>query len=281
MMSLFVGVLQRIAEPPQTREVPIEYVSTPGRGRLAGVAHSLAHDRMHPQHDSVDTQPRGPALLGVGCANAAQHLRRLQTIDESASGALAITPGRSDAPDGEQEPPTRRGELGDLLAVEDGYPNSPPSTKAAAVATAALTPAKRPSPSLGLLDALAKREEQIADDKKRARVAKETAAEAATDAKAATNQAAAGLNAAIKQQRPNAPPTMKRPAAAPGVVFMKEPTYSTEWSREQVLARTGRRGHGNSKSFKWGKGTEYATVAAAKSAAAKWCKEKADELRDS
>ena len=50
------------------------------------------------------------------------------------------------------------------------------------------------------------------------------------------------------------------------------PSVSHEASRSQILGRTGLKGAGQSKSFQYGHGKPFATVAAARAAAVRWMK---------
>ena len=53
----------------------------------------------------------------------------------------------------------------------------------------------------------------------------------------------------------------------------RTPIFTLEWSRTQVLARAGFKGPGQSKTFKFGEGQAYRSVADAKKAAVAWTSE--------
>ena len=52
-----------------------------------------------------------------------------------------------------------------------------------------------------------------------------------------------------------------------------KPSYSIEWSRNQVLGRTGKKGPGESITFKYGPGCDYKDVKRAEGASKKWVEE--------
>ena len=61
---------------------------------------------------------------------------------------------------------------------------------------------------------------------------------------------------------------VKHPAGA-----SVKPSYSIEWSRNQVLGRTGKKGPGESITFKYGPGCDYKDVKRAEGASKKWVEE--------
>ena len=61
---------------------------------------------------------------------------------------------------------------------------------------------------------------------------------------------------------------VKHPAGA-----SVKPSYSIEWSRNQVLGRTGKKGPGESITFKYGPGCDYKDVKRAEGACKKWVEE--------
>jgi hypothetical protein len=84
-------------------------------------------------------------------------------------------------------------------------------------------------------------------------------------AKSAKNKEAAAKGAKAEKGK-------EAKAAKPAKEAAKPATVAVEWSRDQVLARTGAKGAGQSKAFKFGKLRPYGTVDAAKAAATKWIK---------
>jgi hypothetical protein len=97
--------------------------------------------------------------------------------------------------------------------------------------------------------------------------------QAARDKVATTTKAAKsakGKEAAAKGAKAEKGKEAK--AAKPAKEAAKPATVAVEWSRDQVLARTGAKGAGQSKAFKFGKLRPYGTVDAAKAAATKWIK---------
>ena len=52
------------------------------------------------------------------------------------------------------------------------------------------------------------------------------------------------------------------------------PSYCIEWSRNQVLLRTGRKGKGESRALKFGPGCAYKDVKRAEAVATKWLEER-------
>ena len=67
---------------------------------------------------------------------------------------------------------------------------------------------------------------------------------------------------------------MKKPCAAPsGIARWRLPHSAVEWSRHQIMCRTGMRGPGQSHAVPWGSDHKHKTFREAKLAADEWVDE--------
>jgi len=137
-----------------------------------------------------------------------------------------------------------------------------------------------------LLNALKERELEKRNNKRRC--CRKTADPGFRDGQSEPDAAAGAVLApatparvALAKKGPKNPKTaVKKPAVIKAASVAGErfsdPSYSTEWSRQQFMARTGFRGAGQSRKFRWGTDEEFPTMAAAKKAVEQWVQDRAD-----
>ena len=146
-----------------------------------------------------------------------------------------------------------------------------------AAARSATGPAAKAPASLILLRALEEREahkkaEQANNKRLRlnAKTVDPAGADAATPAEPKKSKGK-GKGKRTKTAKSELKPAPAVAAAGKGkLVRFSQPSYSTEWSRNQFMARTGLRGPGQSVRFAWGAGAEHPNMAKAEIAVKNW-----------
>ena len=164
----------------------------------------------------------------------------------------------------------------DAPAPASPAPAAPTSdTRAPAASAVAPAPAAKAPASLSLLRALEEREarkkaEQASNKRLRlnAKTVDPAGADAATPAEPKKSK---GKGKRTKTAKSELKPAPAVAAAGKGkLVRFSQPSYSTEWSRNQFMARTGLRGPGQSVRFAWGAGAEHPNMAKAEIAVKNW-----------